>query len=289
MDPIGRTAIACIARLNASQARAHRIAGTAALARQPRRKIRRLYARGKPIALIDRRTKRPLVRPRHEHAFKKLPLVANERIRLPRPRDTPLFEHNYLVGAQRLDGVVRHHDDADTPLPCQTADQRTQLRTLGTIDHRERLIEHEVGGLHGKHAGKRQALLLPARKGVDLARAVPCKSHGLKSRIDSHAHLKGREPEVLRTKTHLVRNYGGHQLICGVLHHKPHHTADLRARVRLRAIKPLADYRPRLRQKRASKQAAERRLTRPIAAHECHKLSRRHRERHTLEHRLLTI
>ena len=90
-----------------------------------------------------------------------------------------LVHHDNTVAAiGKVIHTVRDHDDGQAPM-VKSIDKLQKITARRRIEPCHGLIEHQDLGLHGKHASKRHAPLLPAGelKGVLVAHRSQVEAH----------------------------------------------------------------------------------------------------------------
>ena len=95
------------------------------------------------------------------------------------------------------------------------------------IEHRGCLVQDEHARLHGEHAGKRHALLLPARERVGLVALKAHQTHGLQHLAHTLRNLGRFDPKVFGAKGNIVLDKRRHELIIGILKHHTRGRADV--------------------------------------------------------------
>ena len=143
---------------------------------------------------------------------------------------------------------------------------RKNIGTALGIEHRCRLVEHEIRGLHRERPGEREPLLLAAGEQVRLARLEPGQADRRKRVRDTTADHIAREPEVLGPERHVVLDRCRDDLVVGVLKHDPDQFAQL-ADARLVGRRDAVDRDgARLWQQDTVREARERRLAGTVGA-----------------------
>jgi len=113
--------------------------------------------------------------------------------------------------------------------PCsgELRQRRHQFRSGATVEHGERLVEHQGRRAPAHDARQRQSLLLAARERA----GVPAPQRGqpkagqrlLQPRLD----LRARQAQILQAKDHLVFDRRRQQLRRRILEHHPRALGEL--------------------------------------------------------------
>ena len=100
-----------------------------------------------------------------------------------------VHDHDDVAHRQRFLLVVRNEDKGDAEVIVHLFEFDLHLLAHLEVQRAERLVKEQHLGLTHDGAGDRHALLLSARKGVDVAMAVIGKSHELEGAIDLFGDL----------------------------------------------------------------------------------------------------
>ena len=148
-------------------------------------------------------------------------LPVEDLCRRPLAYHAPRFHHDHLVGAGGLVHEVgdAHHGGAGVG---EAAAEGDKFGAPFGVEHRRRLVEHEDVGAHGQGACDRHALLLPARKLVDLPPLETGKPHGGERLSHALAHLVFRHAHVAGAEGHVVFHQGRYELVFGILEDERH-------------------------------------------------------------------
>ena len=203
---------------------------------------------------------RKLIRPRQNF------LGRTEHGNVPRPK------HRDTIGLGGFFHKVRNHHDGHTA-SVQRAASLHEALTPTRIEHRGSLVQNENARFHGKHAGKRHALLLATRKRMGLVALKAHQAHALQRLAYALRNLCRWHAKVFGTERNVIFDKRCHQLIIGILEYHARGRTNVIDQLEVGRIHTVDTHRARIGLQQCIQMLGKRRLARPITTEDAEKLA----------------